>query len=174
MTNHHIFRARPLRALTALAAALTLVAASLAAAAPPASAASTDKACNYDFVTFNACLHFDDRRFGWWDAQVGIDVYMPEQYAREILACGANFRASLWAADDGWGDDFITNLVLKPGWPRLITPPTGIGAEFTVPVTSHQLDEDDGRDELYARISFYDCHTGATRQFRTGTVVGYF
>jgi hypothetical protein len=170
MTNHHrIFRARPLRALAALAAALTIVAASLAAAAPSASAASIPNACNFDFVTFNACLRFDDRGPGRWDAVVGIDVVMPEQYAREIIACGADFRASLWG-DDGGGssDDFISNMVLRPGWPAV--GPGVLSAEFTVPVNSSQLDEDDGEDEVYASISFVDCHTGLTRQFRTGTV----
>jgi hypothetical protein len=171
MTNHRIFPARPHRALAALTGALAIVAASLAAATP-ASAATIGPACNYDFVTFNACLVLGDRGFGWWDAEPAVDVNMPEQYAREIVACGANFRASLWGKDSGYDDDLISNLVLKPGWPA--AGPTGLGAEFTVPVTSQQLDEDDGEDEVYARISFVDCHTGATRQFRTGTIVRYF
>jgi hypothetical protein len=168
MTNHHTLRARPLRVLTALAAALAIVAASLAAAAPSASAASIPNACNFDFVTFNACLRFDDRGPGRWDAVVGIDVVMPEQYAREIIACGADFRASLWG-DDGGGsnDDFISHMVLRPG---PAAGPGGLSAEFSVPVDSSQLDEDDGEDEVYARISFFDCHTGLAREFRTGTV----
>lgn len=171
-TSQHIFRGHPLRVLATLASALAIVAASLVAAAPPASAASIPNACHSDVVTFNACLRFDDRGSGEWDAVVGIDVHMPEQYGREIIACGANFKASLWGDDGGFGqDDFITNLVLKPGFPSVATDgPPGIGAEFTVPVSSFQLDEDDGEDELYASISFFDCHTGQTRQFRTGTV----
>lgn len=171
MISHRSFRARRHQVLAALTAGLAIVAASLAAAASPASAASTANACNYDNVSFNACLRFDDLGSGLWDAQVGIDVYMPEQYGREILACGANFRASLWG-DDGGNDTLISNLVLKPGWPSAGS--TGIGAEFTVPVFSSQLDEDNGRDELYVSISFRDCHNNDTRRFRTGTVVGYF
>jgi hypothetical protein len=171
MTYHRIFRARPPRALAALSAALAIVATSVAAA-PPASAASTPNACRSVVGTVNACLRFDDRGFGWWDAQVGIDVYMPAQYGREILACGADFRASLWG-DDGGNDQLISNLVIKPGWPQPADA-GGISAEFTVPVFSSQLDEDDGQDELYARISFSDCHTGWTRRFVTGTIRGYF
>jgi hypothetical protein len=145
------------------------------AAPPPALAESTGNACNYDFVTFNACLRFDDRGFGWWDAQVGIDVYMPEQYAREILACGANFKASLRADDgDGYYGPLISHLVIKPGWPQPADA-GGISAEFTVPVLSSQLNEDDdGQDELYASISYVDCHTGWTRRFDTGTIRHYF
>jgi hypothetical protein len=44
MSKHRTSRARPLRALAALAATLAIVAASLAAPPPPASAASTELA----------------------------------------------------------------------------------------------------------------------------------
>jgi hypothetical protein len=166
MTQHRTFRARPLRAVAALA----IVAASLLAAAPSASA--TDNACNYDNITFNACLRFDYADYFWWHAHAGIDVYLPEQYGREIVACGANFQASLWG-DDGANDQFIRDLVIKPGWPA--AGPTGIGAEFDAQyLHGSDLDEDDGEDELYARISYFDCHTGLTRNFVTGTIRGDF
>jgi hypothetical protein len=154
----------------AASAAVLVAAASLLAAPPPASADLLY--CNYDYVSFNACLDLEP--IGLSDlnnAHVGLDVLMPEQYGREILQCPGNgyFAASLWG-DDGGGssDDFIRNLVLSPGWPAGGT--SGIGAEFIgADIRPNELDEDDGEDEVYAKISFYDCHTGITREFRTGT-----
>lgn len=176
MTNHRTLRARARRAL---AAALAIVATSLLAAAPPAPASATDMKCNGDNgVSFNACLKFDPAGSSWWDAHVGIDVYMPEQYGREILACGAQFRASVWGDDGASGvsghDHYISSLGIKPGWPA--AGPTGIGAEFGAPIHGYYLDEDRGSDtdELYARVSYYDCHNGQTRSFVTGIVRGDF
>jgi hypothetical protein len=182
MTKHRAFRARPLRALAAFAAVLGIVAAtSLAAAAPPASAASNMRCNNDNGLSFNACLSFDYLGYGWWDAHVGIDVYMPEYYARAIVACGnSNFKASL-RGDDGKGanDPVIRELSVVPGWPRADS--TGIAAELIGPNLGDELNEDDdSQDELYARVSFYDCHTGDTRdrtgetRFTTGIIRGNF
>jgi hypothetical protein len=167
MTNHRGFRARPLHAL----AAALIIAASLLAAAPSASASGPY--CDHD-SDFNACLWLDWNGTlspSYWTAQVGIDVHLPEQYGREIIACGnSDFQASLWG-DDGGGDDddFIRNLDLKPGWPAPGT--DGIGAEFIQQyVDQSDLDEDDGQDEIYARISYHDCHLPHSRfEFRSGT-----
>ena len=169
MTKHRIFRARPLRAL---AAALAIVAASLAAAAPQASAGLME--CNYEVGTYNACLSTEAFHFGWFDARVGIDVYLPEQWGREIVACGARFKASL-RGDDGKGtnDQVIRQLSLVPGWP--VASSAGIAAEFIGPdLQGSDLDEDKGSDtdEPYARISYYDCHTGLTREFVSGVLKG--
>jgi hypothetical protein len=177
MTNHYdMLRGHPLRILATLAAALVIGAASLAATAPSASADSIGNACSFNVRTHNACLRFDDLGQGEWDAVAAIDVHLPEQYGREIIACGADFKASLFGDDGGFGqDDFITNLVLKPGFPSVATDgPPGIGAEFSVPAFSFQLDEDQGEDELYAVISYFDCHSHATSAFRTGTVHHFF
>jgi hypothetical protein len=151
--------------------ALAIVTVALLAAAPRASA--VDMACNYDNRTFNACLRFDYQGYLWYHGHVGIDIYLPEQYAREIVNCGADFKASLWG-DDGGGskDDFIRNFVLSPGWPTAGT--GGMSAEFFTHYlySSTHLDEDDGtdQDELYAKVSYWDCHTFDTEEFRTGTV----
>ena len=158
---------RPLRALTVVFA---IAGAAFAIATPRASALGPN--CNYDGWSFNACLSLTgSTSYFYWDAHVGIDVKLPEQYGREVLACGADFRASLWGDDGGSGDDFIRNLILSPGWPA--AGPDGIGAEFTARlIDSADLDEDDGNDEVYARVSFRDCHTGFIRNFRTGAFTG--
>ena len=142
-------RSRPRQVL---AAALAILAVSFITAAPRASAATSN--CNYDGRTFLACLSLDYQGYLWSDAYVDLDVTLPPQYASEIVACGADLKASLWG-DDGGGsdDDFIRTFVVTPGWP-----------------VATKLDEDDGTDEIYARVSYWDCHTGLTRSFRTGTL----
>lgn len=173
MTKHSTWSPRRLRTLVA---ALGIVAVSLVAVTPQASAAPHrgNRICALTIGTSNACLRLDYMDFGWWDAHSGVDVYMPEQYGREIVACGARFRAELWT-DDGGGskDDRIRDhMPIDPGFP--ISTPDGIRANFTLPNLMTELDEDSGTDtdEIYARISFWDCHTGLTRSFRTGTVKG--
>src|SRR3954447_3322560 len=157
----------------AVAAAFAILAFSSVAAAPKASASL--QACNYD-QTFNACVRFDDKGYLWWSATAGIDVHMPRQYAQEIIDCGtSSFHASLWG-DDGGGnsDDFISNLPLVAGWP--VASANDLSAELTLPfIYSTALDEDDpGEDEVYAKISYYDCHTRLTQNFRTGVHHGFF
>jgi hypothetical protein len=159
---------RLLKVLAVLAALVT----GLVVAAPPASAA--EQACNYD-NTFNACLRLDYNGYLWWSPHVGLDVHMAQWYAQSIVDCGGNFQATLWG-DDGGGssDDKITDLVLQPGWPS--AGPTGLGVEFALPnLYETRLDEDDdSEDEIYARISYFDCNTRLTQTFRTGTIHGYF
>jgi hypothetical protein len=173
LTKHSTWRARPLRTL---AAALGIVAISLLAVMPSASAAPHrgTRYCALTISTSNACLRLDYMDFGWWDAHSHVDVYMPEQYAREIVACGARFRAELWTDDGGGSDDdrIRDHMPIDPGSP--VATPDGLRAAFTLPTLKAELDEDPGTatDEIYARISFYDCHTGLTRSFRTGTVKG--
>jgi hypothetical protein len=162
-------RSRPLQVL---AAALAILAVSFIAAAPRAAAATSN--CNYDGRTFLACLSLDYQGYLWYDAHVDLDVALPPQYASEIVACGADLTASLWG-DDGGGsdDDFIRNFVVTPGWP--VATSTGFSAQlYTKSLYYTKLDEDDGTDEIYARVSYWDCHTGLTRSFRTGTIWGNF
>ena len=102
-------------------------------------------------------------------------IYLPEQYAREVVACDPDVRAVLFG-DDGGGskDDEIRHLWVGPGWP--IAQSYGVSAAlFAQTIHDSDLDEDpDGSDELYARVSYWDCHTGLRRYFRTGTIKGNF
>jgi hypothetical protein len=114
--------------------------------------------------------------YRYWDAQVDFTIYLPEQYAREVVACDPGVRAVLWG-DDGGGsqDDEIRHLWVGPGWP-IAQPFGGVSAAlFGEYIRDDDLDEDpDGTDELYARVSYWDCHTGLRRWFRTGTIKGNF
>jgi hypothetical protein len=164
-------RLRRLFAVPAIAGAMLLA---LTVAASPAYASATDMACNYDYVTFNACLNFsatDD--VNMWHTRVGLDALMPERYAQEIVAYGAGFRATLWGDDNGHGT-FIADLTVTPGWPFALS--DRLSGELTASVSRELLNEDDNydEDELYAIVSYFDYHTGTTKVFRTGTVHGYF
>jgi hypothetical protein len=160
--HNPVLRARSLVALAATLAALTV---SLLAAAPRASAAQ--QACGYDGTTYYACLRFDPLPYLWWNGVAFLHVNMPQQYAREIIACGGDFKAKIWGDDDDPGDDFIRTMVLDPAAPPTVDY-AGILVNFIAPtIANDQLDEDDGADELYVETSFRDCHTGLTRTFRS-------
>jgi hypothetical protein len=181
MTKHSSWRAR---ASAALAAALAIGAVALLTAAPPASAGGLDGPhCRHD-RNYNACFSLDwlaPESVNYENAYVGIDVYLPEQYGRDIIACGADFKATL-RGDDGKGDhgdgkdhnQVIRNLEIQPGWP--IADSTGIAAEFIGSYIAHsELNEDaTGEDEIYARVSYYDCHNFETHYFNTGYIVTFF
>jgi hypothetical protein len=161
------------RSSRALAAGLAIFAISMLAGAPRAFAQGP--ACNGDRAS-NSCLTIAALPPYWVasNVTVGIDVAMPAYYAREVLDCGPTFRSQLWG-DDGGGsaDDRIGSVWVTDGWP--IADANGISAEFGLNgILTNDMNEDDGEDELYARISFYDCHTGETRFFRTGTIHSEF
>ena len=164
------FRARSLVALAAVLAALTV---SLLAAAPRASA-DTQQACGYDGKTYYACLRFDYIGYLWYQGVAFLHVNLPQQYARDVIACGGDFKATIWGDDDDPGDDFIRTMVLDPSAPPTVDY-AGILVSFYAPNLYYdQLDEDDGTDELYVRISYLDCHTGLTRTFKSSNYVSNF
>lgn len=164
------------RLLAAAAAAGVLVLAQVAGAGP-ARADTFDLACNYDYVRFNACLHFANvGEVDRLDAHVALDRHFPQRYAQEIVDYGADFRAQLWAEDGGQAR-FLTELTIVPGWPA--AGPDGLGAELVAASLQRGnfLDEDPGQpdqDELFARVSYFNFHTDQTEEFRTGTVRGDF
>lgn len=140
----------------------------------PAYANTTDLACKYDYISYNACLDFRvTNDVNWLTAHVGLDSFLPEGYAQEIVAHGAAVRASLWG-DDGSRQQFIADLTVTPGWPA--AGPDGLGVELSEVVSRGQLNEDiDDEDEVYAVVSYFDFHGDGTRHvFHTGTVHGDF
>lgn len=139
----------------------------------PARAAVDDLACSYDHVSYNACLDFEDvGEPGKLDAHVGLDSFMSEYAARDLIAHGGDFRASLWADDDH--DQFIADLTLEPGWPTAGA--GGLGVAFDGAGLSRSvLNEDaDGEDEIYAKISYFDHRRGKRVLFSTGVVRAEF
>jgi hypothetical protein len=162
---------RRLFAVPAIAGAMLLA---LVVAPSPAYADINDLACNYDYVTFNACLSFSTTDYGnTFTARVGLDALMPERYAQEIVSYGAGFRATLWGDDNGHGT-YIADLTLTPGWPYAL--PDRLSGELTASLARDQLNEDPDydEDEIYAIVSYFDYHTGSTKVFRTGILHAYF
>jgi hypothetical protein len=137
----------------------------------PARAAIGDVACNYDHVTFNACLRF--RYLGgdidFLNVHVGLDRRFSQLYAEEIVAHGAAFQAKLWAVGRSQP---LADLQLLPGWPGVGG--DWLGAELAADVWRGTLDVRNGEEQLYATVSFFDYHNGATETYRTGTVRGDF
>jgi hypothetical protein len=155
-----------------LLAALAMTAGVLTATAAPASAAAMS--CNHDNgASFNACLTIEYAGGGKWNVNVGFDRYMPQQYALEIIGCGARMFAVLWGDDGGHPEDDNRGVIdLRPGSPTSGNNPQGLFAEFSR--AGMNLNEDDGRDEVYAEITYFDCHNGQWFTYRTGTHVGNF
>ena len=147
-----------------------------AVGAGPAHADADDLACHYDHITFNACLNFQyvTENVNQMDVHVGLNAFMPQGYAQEIVSHGAGFRASLWGDDNGRGQ-FLADLTLAPGSPT--AGPGGLAAElYADNMYKGHLDEDQyvDEDEIYAVISYFDYHQGVHKTFRTGTVHGDF
>jgi hypothetical protein len=171
------------RSVRALAAVLGIFAVSLVVTVPRASAnqasGNGNSACHYDGVTYYACLEqFQYTGYLWYNGSAFLHVNLPEQYAREIVGCpGSSYHASLWGNDGGPGadsdDDFIRDLVVAPGWPQANY--SGLEVHFyTQSISDSQLNEDDGADELYVRMSYTDCHTRLTYSYISDNIVGNF
>ena len=147
---------RPSRLLAVVAGAIM---AAQFVSIEPAHAAIDDLACHYDHVSFNACLDFEDvGEAGKLNAHIGLDEFMSQAHASDLIGDGTDFRASLWADDDR--DQFIADLTLVPGWPTAEV--GGLGAAFIGTGLSRAvLNEDAGdKDEIYAKISYFDHHRG--------------
>jgi hypothetical protein len=165
------WRARLLGALATLA----MTAGLLTATSAPASAAAM--ACNYDGHSFNACLTIDYAGPNRWNVTIGFDRYLPKQYADEILACpgGGIVFAVLWGNDGGHPKDQQRESVpLTAGNPHSGTNPDGLFAGFAINGVS--LDEDPGnaQDEIYAEVTYFDCHNGLWMTYATGEHRGIF
>jgi hypothetical protein len=157
--------------LKGLLATLAMTAGLITATSAPASADSPPT-CHYDGWSFNACLTIGYMGDGWWSVRVGFDRYMPKSYADEILACGSAMFADLWGDDST--DHRLGYIPLVAPYPVSGSNPAGLFAEFYNPYM--RLDEDAGsdRDEVYAAVTYRDCHDGNWYTYHTGTIYGYF
>jgi len=152
-------------------AVLAVSGGALIATSSPAAAA--EQHCNYN-ANFNACLTLTYKGFFWYDATVGLDVHMSQQYAQWLVDCPHVVRSTIWGDDGGSNRSRIRDLVLSPGWPG--AGPDGYGVEmYTININADELNEDgdDDRDEFYATIQYLDCMTGFwSPEYRTGEFVG--
>jgi hypothetical protein len=68
-------------------------------------------------------------------------------------------------------DDFRRPVPLEPGWPR--ADGSGLEARFSVKaLTARDVDEDDGVDELYVKITYWDCFAQRVFTYQTDDEVG--
>jgi hypothetical protein len=142
------------RLIAAPVAAGALMLAQLAGAGPArATTALGDPACNYDYITFNACLRFwGTGEADIYRAVVGLDAYMSRASAQDLVNHGTIAKAQLWS-DEG---RYLADLTTSPGFPA--AGPDGLGVELYADLSGpYSLDEDlDGEDEIYAKVSYYD------------------
>ena len=138
----------------------------------PAQAAIGPKCLHDDGRSYNACLTISGTgELNQWRVTAGLDAIMSQRYAQEIIDDGANLRATLWG-DDGGSRKLIGSLPVAPGWP--VAGPSGLSVELSGLVYGGDLNEDNGLDEIYAEITYFDFHRGRNIPHRTGTVVGEF
>ena len=136
------------------------------------SAASADgPACHYDSQR-NACLWITETwpGSGEYAVHIGIDVYMSQQQAQDIIDRGGTLSAKVMGDDPSY-DDLLFHLdVMSMG-----AVPHGLSAEFrTSRVPGSWLDEDwEGRDEVYATVVLTNPGR-SPRSFSTGQLTGYF
>jgi hypothetical protein len=160
-------RLRRLLAVPAFAAAMVVA---QAAGISPAHASVTDMACNYDFVTFNACLSFQAAdQENYLTAHAGLDAFMSQVDAQQDAATPP--RAWLYGRV-GNTNRFIGELTLVPGWPA--AGPGGLGAEWSGTFYRGNLNVTSGDDQLFAVVAYYSQRDGVWVQHNTGVVHGEF
>jgi hypothetical protein len=168
---------RLLRLLAAPVAASGIFLAQVISAGPAAADTISDPHCNYDFITFNACLSFGfgaDRNT--LVPLVGLDSITSESHARDVVADIRSGNAPVFAqliGDDGPGhEQILANLPISPGWPG--AGPGGLGIEWSASLYRGVLDEDkNDQDEVFARVGYWDFQFG-WQIFTTGTVHAEF
>lgn len=138
------------RVITRAAVVLAIVAGASFVAVNPAGAEP------FITVYLHPIRAYDD---GWCFIRVGVDIQMSEADAISFLDHpGEEATARLWG-DDPYSDDRLDPLSVDRGWPR--TWAGGYSVEYSLWIGCGFLDEDgDGRDEIYAQITFDDFRTG--------------
>jgi hypothetical protein len=153
-----------------LAVPAVALAAGLASAfvATPAQAAVLDQACTPKTPIYHACLTAASTSIlNEYKITAGLDSFMPQWYAQQIIDGGGTFWAHLYADDPGSNDTHVAEMPLA--W--VSAGPEGLGQEHVIWLGCSKLNEDkDGKDEIYADISWFDPHNGQWTTRRTGTI----
>ena len=164
-----VWRRRAMGALGAL-----MIAAS--ALAVTASAASAETRCRYSGPSYlgDACLTIiGEGEPGMKLVRVSINVSMSLQDAEAILAENYQpFWVVAYGEDGLSGDDYLFPIPIKEGWP--IAWNGGLKAEFERRVPQTSLDENDGQDEVYARILLFGPGTNQRRTYTTPTLRNWY
>jgi hypothetical protein len=142
------------------------------ATAGAAMAATFEPPCKSQSNSYIVCFSIKQSGVSnFFDVHVGIDVYMSQQDAQNIIdAPGEPFVAKLMA-DDPFFDNFIEWIDVSwvATWER------GLSAEFDGAARADQLDEDwDGHDEVFARVVLNIQSSDITRTFDSNVVQAPF
>jgi hypothetical protein len=140
---------------------------------PAAAATANGQACNYDYVTFNACLNmFPATRPYVTSVTAGIDLKMSRVKALIALSQGSSFRATLYTTTNG--RHAIAVVPVSAGWPQAGA--TGLGAQFGFEASNEFLNQGNRGDNTFQiEIEFFDVHidgTVTTVIYTTGTIRG--
>jgi hypothetical protein len=141
---------------------------------PAAAATATGQACNYDYVTFNACLNMFPATSRPYTTAVsaGIDLKMSRVKALLALSQGSSFRATLYTNTNG--RHAITVLPVLAGWPQAGA--TGLGAQFGLEASNEFLNQGNrGENVFQLEIEFFEVHidgTTTTYKYTTGSIRG--
>jgi hypothetical protein len=147
-------RATVMRRIAQLIAALAILTGLSVATEGTAMATNVgEQACNYG-SQYNACLLITNLGSNMYRVHVGIDIYMSQQDAQNLIGAGSVPVVGLYG-DDGssTANDFLTSgfSIAEPpvAWAQ------GWSAGFTIDVNGSLLNEDDGIDEIIATMRLY-------------------
>jgi hypothetical protein len=159
---------------TILAMGLAVVATVATAGTSAAAARLHQETCRGERGQYDICLLITDdpdpARSNHYLVRVGIDVFMAQRDAQNIVDDGAVISAVLWGSDP-FADDYLEGITRMRVW----VTDRGLSAEFERSVSGETLSEDepDG-DELYALVTLRFSATGLTRTFRSANVEDSF
>jgi hypothetical protein len=158
---------------TLLAMALAVVAGIATAGAAPAGGLHR-KTCvevrNQHVICLLVTDDFQSPYPHHYKVHVGIDVYMSQHDAQNIVDDGGVIWAVAWGADPV-SDDYLQGI----GRTRVWSWERGLSAEFEESIYGGTLDEDfPDADEVYALVNLYLGESGRTRTFRSDTVEASF
>jgi hypothetical protein len=161
------------RRAMSMVGALMIVGSALALTA---SAAAAAQACN-PVLGSNTCLTIEFQGSNVYRVLVGIDVYMRQDEAQDIIALtpGGNPFFVAIMDDDGGGplsDRVLFPVPIAPGWPR--AGEVGLSAEFETLVSGSQLNGDNDSDEVYARVVLFDPRDRQTYILTSGVITDNF
>jgi hypothetical protein len=164
-------RATLTRHIAQLFAALAIVTGLSVATAGTAMATNVGEQACHGPGGYTACLLITNLGNNTYHVYVAVDIYMSQQDAQNAVDSGFRPTATLWGADGSSSpDDFLTNLTLTSffAWSG------GIGTELQADVSGRLLNEDDGVDEIIAKVRLYLAGAQRTITCETGQVVSAF
>jgi hypothetical protein len=146
----------------------------VAAAAGPATATGLgEQTCAWQTGRYNVCIRADRMAADQVWVHVGIDVTMSESVARQIVDTpGEEFAVTLYGIDGSSSAAQHPLAVIPMTWDAAGS--GGLSAEFDVFLDYSVLDEDDGRDEVLAKVTLRVLFRSQTFTYQTNQIEAMF